>query len=44
MKGTESNIADLSKDPDALEKIEDESENLTPEQRMENVKEIFNKC
>ena len=37
------NISDLSKNPDALDTIEDESENLTPEQRMENVKEIFSK-
>jgi hypothetical protein len=44
VKGTEANITNLSKDPDALEKIEVESENLTPEERMENVKNIFNKC
>ena len=44
VNATEANITNLSKNPDALDKIEDESENLTPEQRMENVKEIFNKC
>ena len=44
VKGTESNIADLSKDPDALDQIEDESENLTPEERMQKVKNIFNLC
>jgi len=44
VKATETNIADLSKDPDALDKIEEESENLTPEERMNKIKDIFNQC
>ena len=44
VNGTEANITNLSKDPDALAKIEEESENLTPEEIMEKIKNIFNKC
>lgn len=44
IKATETNIADLSKDSDTLDKIEEESENLTPEERMNKIKDIFNQC
>ena len=44
VKSTEKNISDLSKNPDALDTIEDESENLTSEERMNKIKDIFNKC
>jgi len=44
VKSTEKNISDLSKNPDALDAIEDESENLSPEERMNKIKDIFNKC
>jgi hypothetical protein len=44
VKSTEKNVSDLSKDPDALYKIEQESENLSYEQRLAKIKEIFNLC
>ena len=44
IKSTESNITDLSKNPDALDKIEEESENLSPEERLKKVQNIFNQC
>jgi hypothetical protein len=44
VKSTEKNVSDLSKDPDALDKIEQESENLSSEERLAQVKNIFNKC
>ena len=44
VKSTEKNVSDLSKDPDALNKIEQESENLSYEERLAKVKKIFNLC
>ena len=44
VKSTEKNVSDLSKDPDALDKIEQQSENLSSEERLAQVKNIFNKC
>ena len=44
VKSTEKNVSDLSKDSDALDKIEQESENLSSEERIAKVKNIFNKC
>jgi hypothetical protein len=44
IKSTESNITDLAKNPDVLDQIEEESENLSPEERLDKIKNIFNQC
>ena len=44
IKSTESNITDLAKNPTELDKIEEESENLSPEERLNKIKNIFNQC
>jgi hypothetical protein len=44
IRSTESNITDLAKNPDALDQIEEESENLSPEERLDKIKNIFNQC
>lgn len=44
IRSTESNITSLAKDPDALDQIEEESENLSPEERLQKIKNIFNQC
>jgi hypothetical protein len=43
IKSTEENIATLGKS-DKLDEIESENKNLTPEERMNNIINIFNQC
>ena len=43
IKSTEENIATLGKS-DKLDQIESENQNLTPEERMNNIINIFNQC
>ena len=44
IKSTESNITDLAKNPDVLDQIEEESKNLSPQERLAKIKNIFNLC
>ena len=42
IRSTESNITSLAKEPDVLDQIEEESENLSPEERLNKIKNINN--
>jgi hypothetical protein len=44
LKSTEDNIATLGKSNDRLDEIESESNDLTPDERLNNIINIFNQC